>query len=45
MPQRALQVPLPGGDVLTYLALNSNERLYVDADSFGLLAAEKLSAQ
>jgi 4-amino-4-deoxy-L-arabinose transferase-like glycosyltransferase len=44
-PQRALQLPLPGGDSLKYLTLNSNERLYVDADSFGLLAAEELSAQ
>jgi 4-amino-4-deoxy-L-arabinose transferase-like glycosyltransferase len=44
-PQRALQLPLPGGARLMYLKLNSNERLYVDADSFGLLAAEELSAQ
>ncbi|MEJ2560911.1 MAG: hypothetical protein P8186_32760 [Anaerolineae bacterium] len=44
-PQRALQLPLPGGDRLMYLTLDSNERLYVEADSFGLVAAGKLSAQ
>jgi hypothetical protein len=43
--QQAFQLPLPSGDRLMYLTLNSNERLYVDADSFGLLAAEELSAQ
>ncbi len=44
-PQRALQIPLPGGDGLTYLALNPTERLYVDADSFGLLTTDELSAR
>ncbi len=44
-PQRALQVPLPGGGDLTYLALDPGERFYVDSDSFGLLADEELSAR
>jgi hypothetical protein len=35
--ERVLQTPLPGGDELMYLVLSPGERVYVDADSFGLL--------
>jgi hypothetical protein len=35
--ERVLQTPLPGGGELMYLVLSPGERVYVDADSFGLL--------
>ena len=44
-PQRASWVALPGGGYMSYLTLTFNDRLYVDSDSFGLLAAEELSGQ
>jgi len=44
-PQRASFVSLPGGGYMSYLTLTSDDRLYVDSDSFGLLAAEELSGQ